>query len=101
MAVGEIKALQFIDGITVTAGSPSPSARFTLSDSTGWTGAVSTVTYDVSATVSDATLLVWRLKDAANLNLDIGCEIDNPTATTVRVTTSDPLAAGTYLLVGV
>lgn len=70
-------------------------------DGSGWTGSVSFVEYDVSATVTDAKKLVWQFQDNANDNKIIqGADISFPDATTVRVEFGIALDAGTYTLVG-
>lgn len=102
MARGEIKALVFASGTTVTPATAAPSTRYRHTDTTGWTGAVTSVTYDVSSFTDDATTCIWQLQDtAANNYMQIDAEIDFPSATTVRVTVGIALASGTYYLVGV
>lgn len=107
MARGEIKALLFADGVSVTAATLSPQARYYKTDTTGWTGSVSTVTYSVASaddnggTLDNSRLYAWTLKDVAQNYLQVLADIDFPTATTVRVTVGENLAVGTYVLVGV
>lgn len=70
-------------------------------DAASWTGAVTTHTYDVSGSFTDARKGVWQLQDNSNNHKIIGCDIDFTDATHVRVTVDIPLQAGTYTLVGV
>lgn len=74
---------------------------FMFSDTTGWTGAATTITYDVSARFADARLAIWTLQDNSNNRKQILADIDFPSATQVRVTVGIALAAGTYTLIGV
>lgn len=97
MPNGQVEALTFIDGVAVTAGTPTPSVRY--SDDKVWAGET-TQTFDVSASVTDARVLDWSIKDNANNYMQVLAEIDSPTATTVRVTVGIALT-GTYRLVGV
>lgn len=70
------------------------------SDPTNWDGNTKTVTYDVSASITDARKMIWDLKDTSNNYQSVGGEIDHPSATQVRVTVAIELANGTYDLVG-
>lgn len=71
-------------------------------DTTGWTGAVTTVTYNVPANeVPDVKKLNWQLHDNANNEKIVLADIDFPSASQVRVSVDIALAAGTYTLVGV
>lgn len=76
------------------------SEQYYEEDAVNWDGATSTATYDVSASVNSAKRMIWALKDNSNDYEQIGCEIDFPSDTSVRVTVGIPLAAGTYTLVG-
>lgn len=110
MARGEIKALQFSDGVEVTAASSAPIGEsYELADASGWDGTVTTLTYDVTQeddngnTVSNARSMVWQLKAAGdNYKVVEGVTVDHPSATQVRFTVGSgyPIASGTYLLVG-
>lgn len=75
--------------------------QFYLEDAAGWTGAVSSVSYDVSATVTNAKRMVWQFKDNAN-NYRVlkGADITHTSNTNVTVTFDINLTAGTYTLVG-
>lgn len=74
--------------------------KFVLQDTTGWTGAVTTVTYTVSASITDARQSIWAFYDNANSFARIFCDM-TLSATQVTVTVTDALAAGTYTLVGI
>lgn len=69
-------------------------------DASNWTGSVSTVTYDVSASVDNAKKMVWQFKDNTNDYEVLAPEIDFPSDTQVRITFGVNLTAGTYTLVG-
>jgi len=100
MAGGEVKMLQFSDGVAVTA--PTTILQtYQEIDAVNWDGVTKTVTYDVSAGVADATRMTWQFQDNSNLNRILnGADIDFPTATQVRVTFGVDLASGTYTLLG-
>lgn len=102
MPRGEIKSLLFADGIAVTAATAAPTYVALITDTTGWTGSVNSVTYDVSSYgITSSKDFFWQLQDLSSNNyMQIGAEIDFPTATTVRVTTGDNLPVGTYRLLG-
>lgn len=69
-------------------------------DTTGWTGAVTTVTYDVSSFTDDARKMVWQFKDNSNNYEIMVPKIDHPTSTDVRVTFGIAPSNATYTLVG-
>lgn len=75
--------------------------RYRVTDTTGWTGAVSTVTYDVSSITDSASSMNWVLKKSASNEVQVLADIDFPTSTSVRVTVDIPLESGTYILQGV
>jgi len=111
MARGEIKALLFADGVSVTPATELQ-RNWTYDDATGWTGAVTSVTYDLTNTTllaaspnppSDARKAVWFLKLPSGSNFEQElAKITTPSATSVVVDTGDfVLPAGTYRLVGV
>lgn len=75
---------------------------FYFEDTTGWTGAVATITYDVSADCTNARKMVWSFKDVAgDYEQMVGASITFPTATDVKITFDTPIPVGTYALVGV
>lgn len=98
---GEIRQLTFAVGVSVTA----PTTAFQSyeeTDAVNWDGATSTVTYDVSASVSDARSMIWVLQDGNNDRQPLqGADIDFPSATQVRVTFGLNIPSGTYYLLGV
>ncbi len=104
MARGEIKALVFADGVEVSASSAGPNYTALITDTTGWTGSQTTVTYDLVALgydIDDSRSYIWQLQDlAANNYMQVLASIDFPSLTTVRVTVEIPLAVGTYRLLG-
>ena len=103
MTVGRVKQLSFSEGVVITVAPAEVSGqKFSYDDEAGWTGSAKTVTYDVSASISDATQAIWSLKDASNnYKQVVGPAIDHPTSTQVRVTVGTALPAGTYRLVGI
>lgn len=54
----------------------------------------------VSASITDARLAIWQLRDNANNFEILGVTISTTSATNVRVTTNIPLPAGSYRLIG-
>lgn len=99
MTVGEVKTLLFADGVVVTAPSPVTVGK-TITDTTGWTGSATSVTYTVtSADVPDARTTVWIFKNSSYKQ--ILADISSADATHVTVAVDEPLPAGTYYLTGV
>lgn len=76
------------------------SEQYYEEDAVNWEGTATEVTYDVSSTVNNAKRMIWALKRNSADYEQIGCEIDFPSDTSVRVTVGIPLASGTYTLVG-
>jgi hypothetical protein len=56
---------------------------------------------DVSADITDARNAQWQLLDNANNYEIMGVKITMTSASNVRITTSIPLAAGSYRLIGI
>lgn len=111
MAKGEIKALLFADGVSVTAATELQLA-WTYDDATGWTGAVTSVTYDLTNGTllaaspnppSDARKAQWFLKKPSGNDYEqVLVKITTPSATSVVIDAGDfVLPSGTYRLVGV
>jgi len=111
MARGEIKALLFADGVSVTAAT-EVQFGWTYDDATGWDGVATSVTYDLTNGTllaaspnppSDARKAQWFLKKPSGDNYEqVLAKITTPSATSVVVDAGDfVLAAGTYRLVGV
>ena len=98
---GEIKTLQFSDGVSVTAPTTVTGQKHVEDDAATWDGVETTHTYTVSANISDSTKAMWSLRDAANDYIDIGGDVDFPAVTQVRFTFAVPPPAGTYRLVGI
>lgn len=73
--------------------------RYSIQDSTGWTGSATSVVYTVSSEITDARLSLWALYDNSGSYEEIPANITK-TATQVTVTVVSPLPAGTYTLVG-
>lgn len=73
-------------------------------DAANWDGATASVTYDVSASCTNARKMVWQFKNNSDDYAVIqGAKISHPTSTQVKVlfSTGFEPAAGTYTLVGV
>jgi hypothetical protein len=67
---------------------------------TVWNGTDLTKDVDVSASIEDARNAIWQLSDNANDFEVLGVKIEKISATTVRITTSVALPAGSYRLTG-
>lgn len=66
-----------------------------------WDGVATSVSYDVSATVTNAKRMVWQFKDNSDdYAIVAGAYITHTSDTNVTVTFDTPPAAGTYTLVG-
>jgi hypothetical protein len=74
--------------------------KYVLQDGAGWTGAVSSVTYTVSASISDARFATWSFSDNANAFEEL-FPVVTKTLTQVTFTFDSPLPAGTYTIVGI
>jgi len=100
MSRGEIKALYFADGISVTAGVDVSTAK---SISAVFDGTVTSLTVDVSTITAIAKSRAWILKKpTANDGEQIIAKITTPTDTSVFISTDEiALPAGTYTLLGV
>jgi hypothetical protein len=70
-----------------------------VSDTT-WNGSDTTKDINVSADIQDARNAIWALHDNASDFDRIYCSIKAISATTVRVTVSPALPAGSYRLIG-
>jgi hypothetical protein len=68
---------------------------------TAWNGSDTTKDIVVSADIQDARNAMWALHDNANDFDRIYCSIKAISATTVRVTVSPALPAGSYRLIGI
>lgn len=103
--IGEVKTLVFADGVTVTAPTQVQSQAY-FTDTTGWTGSVTSITYTLSAAnqsrVPDARLATWVVKkdNAGQPGEQILAQISCPSATQVTVTVDEPLPFGTYYFFG-
>lgn len=82
------------------------SDKWVYADATTWNGSATTVTYTVNGTVeptrgrvSDARYCHWEFRDASDSYRRIFADI-SLSATQVTVTVETPLAAGTYVLIG-
>lgn len=71
-----------------------------LSDTT-WDGIQTTQDFNVSADIEDARKAMWAIHDNTNDFDRIYCSIKAISATTVRVTVSPALPAGSYRLIGI
>lgn len=99
MATGEVRTLLFSDGVNVATPTPVPTAK-TITDSSGWTGSVTTITYDVSSLgLPDATAALWFFMNSAKKQ--IGADVTPTDTTHVQVSVDEKLPAGTYYLMGV
>ena len=75
--------------------------QFYFEDAVGWTGASTSVAYNVSATVTNAKRMVWQFKDNSDdYAIVAGAYITHTSDTNVTVTFDVAPAAGTYTLVG-
>lgn len=96
MATGEIKALYFADGVTVTAG---PVAPFGTEFSVAFNGSETSKVIDVSSITSEAEDFEWQLKKSTG---EIILATITGFGSSVTISTDEiALAAGTYLLIGV
>jgi hypothetical protein len=68
---------------------------------TSWNGILTTQTFTVSASLTDARTALWQLCDNANNFNRVYCDITPINATQVTVTASPALPAGTYRLIGI
>jgi hypothetical protein len=75
------------------------SGKFT--QDTSWNGSDITKSVDVSATITDARLAVWQLRNNAGNFEIMGVKITTPNATTVQIDTNIPLPVGSYRLIGI
>jgi len=71
-----------------------------FSSDTSWNGSDITKSVTVSASVSDARLCMWQLRDNANNFEIIFANITTPNATTVQIDTNVALPVGSYRLIG-
>lgn len=94
---GEVKYIEFSTGVVVDPAFGAVDSYYN-EDATGWTGAVSSVSYTV--TVQNAKIMVWQLKDNANNYEIMAPAITHTSDTNVTVTFGFPIVAGTYTLVG-
>lgn len=75
------------------------SGKFT--QDTSWNGSDITKSVTVSATITDARLAIWQLRNNAGNFEIMGVKITTPNATTVQIDTNIPLPVGSYRLIGI
>lgn len=99
MAKGEVRALVFADGVSVSAASDTPMVQ---PIDFAWTLAATYMLVDVSAYVTDARQYNWRLSKPSGNNYEqVDVKITKPDANTVRLDAGDfALDPGTYRLNG-
>lgn len=96
---GEVKTLVFASGVSVAGGAVPIS--YYLSDTTGWTGSVSEVAYDVSdQSISESYKMIWELRDPNASYVNMGGVVTHTSGTNVTITFMENLAVGTYILIG-
>lgn len=102
MARGEILSLVFSDGVETDPAATAPISAAVIVDATGWNNVATTITYDLTTYgVTDGRDYFWSIQGLpANFNRQEFAQFDFPTATSLRVTVSDPLPAGTYTILG-
>lgn len=97
---GEIKTLQFAEGVAVDPPTLVYQTYY-LEDDTTWDGAETTGIYDVSDQgILEAHKMTWALKDPTDSYRIVGGDVTHTSGTNVTFTFIEPLPAGTYILVG-